>query len=73
MANKEAMTHYLSICNGLALLIRYNESEDMIEYRYSNEDEVKTANVIYGSEGSPFFFTDEDGMFSLEQFCKINI
>lgn len=73
MNNKEQMTHYLSICNGLALLIRYNEEDNVIEYMYSNEDEAKTAEIINEGKGSPFFFTDEGGMFSLELFCKINI
>lgn len=68
------MTHAYSICNGFALLIRYNEEEDVIEYRYSDETEVKQAEIVdTGCAGEPMFFTDEGGMFSLELFCKINI
>lgn len=66
------MTHALPLCNTLSLLIRYNEDEDVIEYRYSDEQEVKRASIIdNGEPGDPYFITDQGGIFSLEGFCKL--
>lgn len=65
------MTHYLSICNGLALLIRYNEGEDMIEYKYTDSDETVSTPITYKT-GEPVFFIGGVS-YCVNEFCKINI
>lgn len=73
MNNNEQMTHYLSICNGLALLIRYNEDEDMIEYKYSDETTVHSTPIVYTNDDDEIgFFADED-FYYISEFCRINI
>lgn len=68
------MTHYYSICNGLALLIRYNEESEEIEYRYSDETVVKSTPIKY-DENSELYFNLEgdDEKYYLDEFCRINM
>ena len=66
------MTHYYSICNSLGLLIRYNEEEDVIEYRYSDETEVQKTPLEYDEDSKPYFTIGEE-IFYLDDFCRINL
>jgi len=68
------MTHYYSICNGLGLLARVNEEEETIEYRYSDETEVKSSEVYYDDHDNPYFLVEgNDEKFYLDEFCRINM
>lgn len=67
-------THCYSISNTLGLLIRYNEQEDSIEYKYSDETEVKTSEVHYDDYANPYILIEgNDEKFYLDDFCKINM
>ena len=68
------MTHFYSICNGLALLARINDYEDTVEYRYSDETEVKTSEVYYDNLDNPYFLIEgSDEKYYLDEFCRINM
>lgn len=68
------MTHYYSICNGLALLVRINGYEGIIEYRYSDETEVKTSKVHYDDHSNPYFNVEgSEEKYYLDEFCRINM
>ena len=68
------MTHYYSICNGLGLLARVNDEEGRIEYRYSDETEVKSSKVYYDDYANPYILIEgNDEKFYLDEFCRINM
>ena len=68
------MTHFYSICNGLALLIRINDYEGTVEYRYSDETEVKASEVYYDDLDNPYFLIEgSDEKYYLDEFCRINM
>ena len=69
------MTHCYSVCNGLALLIRYNENDDIVEYRYSDEEDIKTSPIYYDTDSGDMrpYINVNGEMFALDEFCKINM
>ena len=68
------MTHFYSICNGLSLLARVNDEEGTIEYRYSDETEIKSSQVQYDDYANPYILIEgNEEKFYLDEFCRINM
>jgi len=62
----------LTLSNSHALLISVNDTGEEITYKYSNDEEISgTSEILFDSDGEPYFTTDNDCTFRLSEFIKI--
>jgi len=66
---------YLTLTNSTGIEIRLNRSNDGLIYWYNNAGKAdapsEETEIIYDQEGDPYFMTDKQVVYYLNQFMKV--
>ena len=57
--------------SSLGILIQVNDVTEEVTYKYTDEEETRTSEILFDQDGDPYFRTDYDVVHYLSEFVKI--